>query len=228
MAKKHYYAISEIIFTEIPKTPNFIDMTGFQFDRLLVLGFAGSKNKHREWYCSCACNMGQAFIVNGSSLRRGLSRSCGCLASELLGNRKRQHGMKETPEYKAYSKAKSRCQNPNATQYKDWGGRGIKFLFESFEEFYREVGDRPSETHSIGRIDNSGNYEPGNVRWEDKESQSNNKRNNIFITIRGETKTLKQWMRGFSKGRYEHARKKIQSLKYDPVQVVLQYISPSG
>jgi hypothetical protein len=226
MAKKHYYAISGISFEKTPNNPNFIDMTGFEFGRLLVLGFAGSKNNHKKWYCSCVCNRDKAFIVDGSILRQGKTKSCGCLSGEMKSQRSRRHGMKGTPEYRSYSKAKSRCQNPNATQYEDWGGRGIKFLFGSFEDFYKEVGDRPSQSHSIGRIDNSGNYEPGNVRWEDKESQSNNKRNNIFITISGETKTLKQWMRGFSKGRYLHARKKIKDLGFDPVQVVLQYLAP--
>ena len=73
-----------------------------------------------------------------------------------------------------YRWAKARCRNPNVAQYKDWGGRGIKFLFNSFEEFLTVLGPRPPG-YSLDRINNDGHYEPGNVRWASRKEQNSNK-----------------------------------------------------
>jgi hypothetical protein len=81
-----------------------------------------------------------------------------------------------TPEYTAWNNAKKRCSNPMHPQWPYYGGRGIKFLFTSFERFFAELGPRPSPQHSLDRKDNDGNYEPGNVRWATAKEQSNNRR----------------------------------------------------
>lgn len=73
-----------------------------------------------------------------------------------------------------YKWAKTRCNNPNTKQWHNYGGRGIKFLFSSFEEFLNELGPRPLN-YSLDRIDNNGNYEIGNVRWASRKDQNNNK-----------------------------------------------------
>jgi hypothetical protein len=91
-----------------------------------------------------------------------------------------RHGMtlggKQTPEYVAWHDAKQRCTNPNdARHWKDYGGRGIKFLFTSFEQFFAELGSRP-EGKTLDRINNDGNYEPGNVRWATQSEQNKNQR----------------------------------------------------
>jgi hypothetical protein len=79
---------------------------------------------------------------------------------------------KPTPEYAACQRAKNRCNDPNHPRFNDYGGRGIRFLFTSFAQFLAEVGRRPEgrfpsgrAIYSLHRIDNDGNYEPGNVRW---------------------------------------------------------------
>src|SRR6266478_4838849 len=86
-----------------------------------------------------------------------------------------KHGMFGTVEYVAYSNAKARCTVPHHPHWKDYGGRGIKFLFTSFELFYLELGPRPTGT-TLDREDNDGNYEPGNVRWLARSEQQKNKR----------------------------------------------------
>jgi hypothetical protein len=91
----------------------------------------------------------------------------------------KQHGMSKTPEYKAWSFMKYRCLCTSFPQYKDYGGRGItvcKRWNNSFMEFYNDVGPRPSNKHSIDRINNDGNYEPSNVKWSTKLEQNRNKR----------------------------------------------------
>lgn len=92
---------------------------------------------------------------------------------------------------------RQRCSNPKARSFKNYGGRGIAVCkeWESFEVFAKDVGPRPSKNHSLDRINNDGNYEPGNVRWAIPIEQHGNKRNNILLTIDGQTKTVTQWAR---------------------------------
>jgi hypothetical protein len=81
----------------------------------------------------------------------------------------------QTPEYRAYTDAKRRCNNPNSCRYYTHGGRGIKFLFKSFDEFFAAVGPRP-DGMSLDRIDNDGHYEAGNLRWATPSQQVSNRR----------------------------------------------------
>lgn len=90
-----------------------------------------------------------------------------------------KHGMFGTPEYKAWSAMIQRCSNPKDSRYYSHGGRGIKVCDEwraSFENFYKDMGDRPSDKHSLDRIDNDGNYEPTNCKWSTQSEQNFNKR----------------------------------------------------
>lgn len=91
---------------------------------------------------------------------------------------------------------KGRCLTPTDKRYSYYGGRGIKIYepwISDFAAFYEHVGNRPTTKHSLDRIDNNGNYEPGNVRWADKQVQSANRRNVLHLEINGERKTLRQW-----------------------------------
>lgn len=88
---------------------------------------------------------------------------------------RKTHGMSRSPEYDAYCSARQRCENPNMPQWERYGGRGIKFLFASFEEFFAELGPRPSSHHSLDRFpNNDGHYEVGNVRWATRSQQMTN------------------------------------------------------
>lgn len=115
------------------------------------------------------------------------------LTNESPNNKRFTHGQTNSPEYNCFHHAKKRCQSPKNSCYRHYGGRGIEFRFTSFEEFFAEVGKRPSPSHSIERINNNGHYEKGNVRWATKEEQGKNKRNNVNITIENETKTMSEW-----------------------------------
>lgn len=81
-----------------------------------------------------------------------------------------------TLEYKAYLAARGRCNNPTHWKYANYGGRGIEFKFAGYPEFLAAVGRKPGPEYSLDRIDNSGHYEPGNVRWADQKTQANNRR----------------------------------------------------
>ena len=118
-------------------------------------------------------NCGAEFKIKPSRLKTGrgkyCSQACKTLAAES-GLRQ-----KHLAEYNCYQVAKSRCTNRNHRQWERYGGRGIEFKFASFDEFIKHVGARP-EGLSIDRIDNDGDYEPGNVRWADRQTQNSNRR----------------------------------------------------
>lgn len=86
------------------------------------------------------------------------------------------HGLSHSPEYRVYHEAKYRCHNPKAKDFHNYGGRGIKFLYTSIEQFLTDVGKRPSAKHSLDRIKNNGHYKIGNCRWSLAPAQQTNKR----------------------------------------------------
>jgi hypothetical protein len=113
------------------------------------------------------------------NLRQGDTNSCGCLRNETIAALNFTHGESSgnaTPEYVAYQHAKQRCTNQKNKDYKDYGGRGIKFLFTSYEQFLADVGRKPAPELLLDRIDNESNYQPGNMRWADRHTQVMNRR----------------------------------------------------
>ena len=170
--------------------PSFIDITGQNFGRLTVLGRYGNKNGHITWYCRCSC--GKEKIIIGNDLKNGHTKSCGCLFLE--GNHKK-HGYKGSKIYAAWQHMKQRCINPNDNEYSNYGGRGITFCkrWMKFENFLNDMGESPTDKHSIDRIDNNGNYCTKNCRWATPKQQTRNKRNNHRITYKGTTKSVVEW-----------------------------------
>ena len=104
--------------------------------------------------------------------------------------------MKNTSEYATWGNMKARCINERSKDYYLYGARGITVCdrwLNSFEDFILDMGMKPSEKHSIDRINVNGNYEPENCRWATVEEQANNRRNNHWILFNGQTKTITQW-----------------------------------
>jgi hypothetical protein len=154
------------------------DLTNQKFARLTALRDVG-RNKHgaRLWLCRCEC--GNEVTAVSSHLRRGNTKSCGCLLGDRNRERLLKHGKTETPEYGIWSKIKGRCLNPTDQAFKYYGGRGVRVCDRwvgSFQAFLSDMGPRPSSGHSIDRIDNDGDYCPENCHWADSKTQQRNRR----------------------------------------------------
>lgn len=155
-----------------------VDMTSRRFHRLTVLGRApNTSGQSARWLCRCDC--GNEVVVLGGHLRSGNTKSCGCQRIDSARTTNRKHGMAKSLAYKRWETIKQRCTNPKNPSYPNYGGRGIGICSEwaeSFEAFHAAVGDPPSTSHSLDRINNDGNYEPGNVRWATASEQQRNRR----------------------------------------------------
>lgn len=116
----------------------------------------------------------------------------------MTDNRKKweKHGLSKSDEYKIWAGMKVRCNDPNNNGYENYGGRGIavcKRWLNSFDNFYKDMGRRPSKNHSIERIDNAKGYAPGNCRWATKQEQNKNTRRTARYTYLGKTQCLADW-----------------------------------
>lgn len=176
-----------------------MDLTGQRFGKLVVLKYVGRDSKRNsQWLCQCDC--GNESTTSSLCLRKGDTRSCGCLIG--TNSRRIKHGAHDTPEYKAWKNLIQRCENPKIWNYKNYGGRGIKVCNgwrNDFAKFLAVVGLRPSKKHSIDRIDNDGNYSCGqcaecqtngwalNCKWSTRIEQANNKRRSKPKQLNGHT-----------------------------------------
>lgn len=172
--------------------PHFTIHTGKRFGRWLVFSFFAQLPNQIYWLCRCDCGVWKTVLA--PSLVNGRSQSCGCLGRELTVLRGFRHGWSDTPEYRAFIKARGRCTDPDNYAYSpNYGARGIEFRFTSFEQFIADIGPRPSSKHSLDRIDNEGHYEPGNVRWATMGVQLRNRRTTRLITFNGLTMCQRDW-----------------------------------
>lgn len=147
-----------------------IDISGRRYGRLVVLRRSGTCYPIR-WNCKCDC--GNTKVVRGTELKCGNTKSCGCIQMTQNGAARRG---RQIPEYAIYCAAKSRCSNPKKPEFHNYGGRGIEFRFDSFNEFISEIGFRPNRRMTLDRINNDGHYERGNIRWASRLQQARNTR----------------------------------------------------
>lgn len=161
-----------------------VNLTGLRFGRLKVLSRVPVNNKYgiAQWVCHCDC--GKSIVAISNSLRTGNTQSCGCLRRMTNIT----HGMFGSAEWSAWHSMRQRCKNPNTRQYQNYGARGIKVCerWQKFENFYADIGPRPSDNHSLERIDNNADYYPENCKWASKIEQINNRRVTPKILYKGE------------------------------------------
>jgi hypothetical protein len=171
----------------------FIDRTGKKYGRLTAVRRIPNNGEKVMWECLCDC--GNTINVASPSLS-GNTTSCGCAQRDVLQDRNFKHGRSRTKEFNTWSSMIARCTNPRCSHWDSYGGRGISIhepWRNSFSEFFQYVGAAPSKSHTLDRIDNSGNYEPGNVRWATISEQNRNKRSNRLITHDGITLPMCDW-----------------------------------
>lgn len=183
------------------------DISGQKFGRLTVLDKLHNHHK-RNTYWLCVCECGNLVEVQGSTLKNGRSKSCGC----LLKDTNTKHGKAHIPLYNVWVSMKQRCYNKCNKRYENYGQRGIAVYDEwkdDFQAFYDwAMSHGYKEGLQIDRIDVNGNYEPNNCRWVDVKTQQRNKSNNKLYTINGVTHCLSEWCETFN-------------LKYDTVHMRL-------
>lgn len=170
-----------------------IDLTGKRFGKLVVLKRVDN-NKHRQPQWECLCDCGNKTIVVGQKLRKGITKSCGCLLYEQ--KTRLTHGMTGTVLHNRWLNMKSRCFNQKNKRYARYGGRGITICPEwmDFSNFYKwSMENGFSENLSIDRIENDKGYSPENCRWASAKQQANNTSRNVKILYNGEEKTLSEW-----------------------------------
>jgi len=172
-----------------------LELTGQRFSRLTVISFSDVTNQATYWICKCDC--GNITRVAGTHLKTGHTTSCGCFYKETRKG-KLTHGQKNSTEYNSWNQMKGRCYNPNLKEYKHYGGRGITVCdrwINSFENFFADMGKKPTPKHTLDRYPNneSGNYEPSNCRWATWEQQNRNKRWNHWLEANGEKMIITDW-----------------------------------
>ena len=166
------------------------DLTGKRFGRLLVSGRSEAESTRRVLW-NCACDCGVKRIIRSDSLTDGKTVSCGCWHKE----KSTTHGMRNTIVYRKWIAMRQRCRDPKSPSYHNYGGRGITICerWDRFENFLEDMGLPPTGKHQPDRIDNDGNYEPGNVRWATAQQNANNRRDNVTLEYKGREQTLAQW-----------------------------------
>lgn len=173
----------------------FKDLVGQRFGKLTVMSrsvFVGNGKKPvTYWDCKCDCD--QTTRVRSALLLNGNTKSCGCLARTTRF--KTKHSKSFSHEYRAWCGMKKRCSNADGS-YHTYSQNGIKVCDEwidSFETFYKDMGDAPSSKHTIDRIDNLKGYYKENCRWATSKEQNRNYSQNRLITYNGETMCVTEW-----------------------------------
>jgi hypothetical protein len=161
---------------------------GYKFGRWTLIREDGfTVTGQQKWWCKCDCGIEKSNIL--ANLMHGFSRGC------KKCSRHPDHEMPRNVEYATWRNIHKRCEQPSASQYHNYGGRGIRVCerWESFENFLAYMGPKPTPMHSIDRIDVNGNYEPENCRWATDKEQGRNLRKTVYLTVDGVRRPLVEW-----------------------------------
>ncbi len=183
--------------------------------RLTILKPAGDR-----YLCRCVCGVEKMILRR--HVNSGRIKSCGCLRRDNKPSL--THGKTYDPEYKVWEAMKRRCLSNKCSAYPDYGGRGIKVCerwIHSFENFISDMGKRPSNLYCIERKENNGNYEPGNCKWATRKEEARNTRRNHLIEIKGETKSLAEWVEIYQMP-YGAVKLRIRRRKWSPERALTE------
>ena len=205
-----------------------LSFVGKKFGRLTVLSRDGV-DKFRSIIYLCRCSCGSVVKVRSSSLKSGHTKSCGCLRSEESGIRNFIHGMSSktelSAEYSAWNNMKNRCYRKSDKRYMDYGGRGISVCrswVNSFSNFLKDVGPRPTGKHSLDRIDNNAGYSKSNCRWATKSEQSKNSRKRRYCSSLVKGVSYNKRSRKWAKYEYVNGKKKHLGYFMTEAQAIVQ------
>lgn len=169
--------------------PWVLELVGTRCGKLYVERFVGFRRGRPMMFCRCDC--GGTTLSTAHHLRDGASKACGCARKETMRKFSTKHGYslyrgQQRCVYRSWKAMLQRCRNPNDSNYKNYGGRGIVVCdrWIQFENFLADMGEPPFG-HSIERKNNDGNYEPGNCIWATQNVQAANQRSNWHVTFGG-------------------------------------------
>lgn len=154
---------------------------GNRYGKLIVLALIKDR---KNPLARCLCDCGVETIRQRGGLANGRAKSCGCLKRESASRQSRTHGMSKSRTYRIWHGINGRCSNPKLKEWPNYGGRGIRVKWNTFEEFFSDMGKCP-EMHWIDRIDNNGHYEKSNCKWVMPKINQKNKRTSKFWIIDG-------------------------------------------
>lgn len=198
---------------------NAADYFGKRYGKLIILSLAGFyvSKKQKRAIVKCRCDCGKEKDILLKDIKNGKIKSCSCLQKE---NQFYSHRMTHTTEYRIWHNMITRCTNPNSDSYKYYGKRGISVCgrWKTFENFFADMGSRPSLKLTLDRINNDGNYEPENCRWATSKEQRANQRIPVsqrLFTFNGETNNLTRWAKKLNIN-YQtlHTRMNVQKLSF--------------
>jgi hypothetical protein len=161
-----------------------LELSGMTFGMLTAIKCVGLNGRTAtHWLCRCVC--GKTKVIKGSAVKNGLTKSCGCLKFKIKLTHGQSRRGKRTPEYGTWARLFTRCYRKSSKDYAYYGGRGIRVClrWKSFENFFADMGKRPTALHTIERIDNDGNYEPSNCKWATRKEQTRNRRSYSEVAL---------------------------------------------
>lgn len=196
---------------------------GMKFGRLTVVRLV---SKRSLWECSCEC--GGTTTQRGNVLTSGRVCSCGCFRRELLPRWSTLHGATDTREFSIWKGIRKRCENERCAAYRHYGGRGIRMCerWSLFANFLADMGPCPPY-HSIDRIDNDGNYEPGNCRWATQKTQVRNRQRTFTVEFYGRRMSLAEACE-IAKQPYGRVRDRLKLLGWPTERALREPAQGSG